>query len=352
MVHNANSIPTFIVIVTSLAASSSNAYSIGGPQPAPDSFVHHLVKWRNVAFNPTKDKYLETGNPLQQTWNHLTQKAKDDVKHWFLREGSKKGIPFEEYVAFHRSNQYTVNSNFNEIVDRDLTYKDYYTKTFHCYKEGNLSMNCAEEALAATHAVIPELCRKNYLGALKDRLVSAGCDEPAKILDIAGSIGMSTSKLMDAFPSADVSLLDLSPYFLATAKMNLEDPASPMYDPTASHRVTYHHAYAENMPFEESSYDLISISYLFHELPTPVSRAVIEECFRCLKPGGTLAIVDLNPDYLTGLPHTTRFLFEIGEPYAAEFVKADLKEILSSAGFSYVQREKNDAKNARLLATK
>lgn len=349
---NSNTIPTFIVIATATLTFSSDAYSIGGPQPAPESFVSHLIQWRNVAFNPAKAKYLETGNPLQQTWNQLTQKAKDDVKHWFLREGSKKGIPFDEYVAFHRGNQHTINKHFSSIIDRDLTYKDYYTKTFHCYKDGNLSMNCAEEALAATHTVIPELCRKKYLRSLKDRLESSDCDEPSNILDIAGSIGMSTSKLMNAFPSADVSLLDLSPYFLATAKMNLEDPSSPIYDPTASDRVTYHHAYAEDMPFEDNSYDLISISYLFHELPTPVSRAVIEECRRCLKPGGTLAIVDLNPDYLTSLPHTTRFLFEIGEPYAAEFVKADLQGILTSAGFNNVQREKNDAKNARLLATK
>ncbi len=46
-----------------------------------------------------------------------------------------------------------------------------------------------------------------------------GCPEPAAVLDVGCSAGIGTRRLADAFPSAHVTGLDLSPHFLAVAEL-------------------------------------------------------------------------------------------------------------------------------------
>ena len=54
----------------------------------------------------------------------------------------------------------------------------------------------------------------------------------------------------------------------------------------------YVHAKAEDLPFDDNSFDIITCTYLFHEIPFDVRKAVAREMFRAVKPGGICVITD------------------------------------------------------------
>jgi ubiquinone/menaquinone biosynthesis C-methylase UbiE len=74
-----------------------------------------------------------------------------------------------------------------------------------------------------------------------------------------------------------VTLYDLSPPYLAAAKSSL----GPKYP-----QLKYTQGAAEDMPYEDASFDAITCVYLFHELPAEVRKKVVREMSRVLRPGG------------------------------------------------------------------
>ena len=57
-----------------------------------------------------------------------------------------------------------------------------------------------------------------YIDLIRSYLKDHNLPSPKAILDIGCSVGVSTHWLVDTFPGAEVSGLDLSPHFLAVAK--------------------------------------------------------------------------------------------------------------------------------------
>ena len=44
-----------------------------------------------------------------------------------------------------------------------------------------------------------------------------------------------------------------------------------------------------------ASFDLVAVQFVCHECPSVVIDALVAECARLLRPGGTVAIADNNP---------------------------------------------------------
>lgn len=59
--------------------------------------------------------------------------------------------------------------------------------------------------------------------------------------------------------------------------------------------INYIQGKAETLPFEDKSHDLVTASYLVHELPASSTKSFLEEARRVLKPGGVVAVVDGDP---------------------------------------------------------
>jgi ubiquinone/menaquinone biosynthesis C-methylase UbiE len=107
-----------------------------------------------------------------------------------------------------------------------------------------------------------------------------------RILEIACGRG-GFSRLLGS-REASVCGADFSASAVAIAKERL------LGHPALAGRVTYVQADAQNMPFEENSFDIVISCETIEHVPDP--RAAVREMYRVCKPGGTLYLT--TPNYL------------------------------------------------------
>ncbi len=244
----------------------------------------------------------------------------------------------------------------NQVQTQDLQYPDYYLRPFHAYAEGNLGWLPAlevEVAAKAVHARIwPEAgaegdawLRRSYHEVLKQSLPVA----PQRIVDLGCSVGMSTFSLQACYPQAELTGVDLSPYFLAVAHYQDQQrqPVHPDLSP-----VHWVHAPAEAIPLPSASFDLVSACLVFHELPQIPAQKILQEARRLLKPGGHLAIMDMNPqsDTFAKMPPYVLTLLKSTEPYLDEYFGLDIPQTLQNLGFDRPQVTCNSPRHRTIVA--
>lgn len=228
--------------------------------------------------------------------------------------------------------------------DPEVEFPEYYLRDFHAYTGGNLNPRAAKEAMSATSAVMKHHFEhltgdesSHYVRSVFSVLTRTKNVEsfatgsrsdlnpivtkPQKIVDFGCGIGVSTSYLKDSFREDDVTGFDLSPFFL---------------EETSLTDVGFHHGNVEDLSsiIEPDSVDVVSISYVLHELPYEVSKKVIREAYRILKPGtGVLSILDMhNPKASSPM---MKYIFDRTEPYLKEYsiLTQNMKTDLERTGF-------------------
>ncbi|PNX92828.1 menaquinone biosynthesis methyltransferase ubiE, partial [Trifolium pratense] len=213
----------------------------------------------------------------------------------------KNNIPWREMTKEILESE--VYKELDGIQNQSLVYPDYYLYPFHAYDEGNLTWLAAAEAEAATKSMVrraipdassvdeaTQILRGNWLSAIEQHhLQHSQTSVIGDILDIGCSVGVSSRFLADKFPTANVTGLDMSPYFLAVAQ-HKENRGTPRKNP-----IKWMHANGEDTGLPSKSFDLVSISYVFHECPARAIVNVVREAFRLLRPGGTFAMTDNSP---------------------------------------------------------
>ena len=121
------------------------------------------------------------------------------------------------------------------------------------------------------------------------------------------------------------------------------------------HNLNFIHANAEDIPIDNETQDLVTAQFLFHEVPQEPSLNIINQAYRVLRPGGTIAIIDLDPErLLTGLNNNIfrKWAFEITEPHIKEYYQTDISELLKEAQFTKIEKKVNDPFNTIWLGTK
>lgn len=151
----------------------------------------------------------------------------------------------------------------------------------------------------------------------------------ARVLDIACGVGQGTIKLKDRFPDAEVTGLDVAAPVLRYAHMRSAELGSD---------VDYVQGLAEDMPFDSASFDMVVSYIFFHELPVEVTRGVLAEVYRVLRPGGVFSIFEF-PSASSQLMPAMRFMIDYDsrdncEPYSPGFVYADFRAMIAEAGFA------------------
>ncbi|MCS6803071.1 MAG: class I SAM-dependent methyltransferase [Chloroflexota bacterium] len=153
-----------------------------------------------------------------------------------------------------------------------------------------------------------------------------------RVLDVACSIGQSTTALKQRFVQAEVWGIDAAAPMVRYAHKRAVEMGLPVH---------FRQALAERLPFPDEYFDIVFSYILFHELPREVMPQVLAEMRRVTRPGGIVAIVDfqtLGP----ALPPLVAYFFDFsrrynGEPYAADFITLDFLAMMREAGLRNVR---------------
>lgn len=247
--------------------------------------------------------------------------GKDTLFDRFLAPIFRNLIDRDAIDAYYHSRDWEKASE--QFRNPQIDYPDYYfSQNFHGIKGGYLSLSAALSYDPIVQYVLPP-----GESIVRSALIDSITCQPRRILDLGCGTGSTTLKLKQAFPQAEVIGLDLSPYMLVVA----HDKAQ-----TANLDISFCHGLAEAAPFPPNSFDLVTASLLFHELPPAIVPDILRECFRLLRSGGEVMILDGNQPVLRSTP----WLMEIfEEPYIKAFAQNSLDADLSAIGFGAVQTE-------------
>ncbi|HLP89001.1 MAG TPA: class I SAM-dependent methyltransferase [Nostocaceae cyanobacterium] len=274
--------------------------------------------------------------------------AKHQARQMMIKRAEKIGVPWMQEVEKLQARDWT--DDLAQVQNPQINYPEYYFRSFHAYENGNLSWHPAfelEVAAKTVHASIwpatgakgDAMLRQSYHDILKVQLPQP----PQDILDLACSVGLSTFALQEIYPQAKITGLDLSPYFLAVAHYRTQQKQA---------NINWVHAAAESTGLPNASYDLISVFLLFHELPQSAARKILAEVRRLLRPGGHLAIMDMNPqsEAYRKMPKYVFTLLKSTEPYLDEYFNLDIEQALVDAGFQTPTITRNSPRHRTIIA--
>jgi ubiquinone/menaquinone biosynthesis C-methylase UbiE len=261
--------------------------------------------------------------------------------------------------------------NENEGVE----WPDYYRQKFHGYGEGNLCLDSAIEQEIAGKAVgarnFPEagakgeeVLRESYDREIVRLQGSQLLEKQKIVVDFGSGTGTSTRRLAKLFKNAEqVKGIDLSPYMVAVGRFLMADgnlkegewveDLGPS-DPRVS--LTYGDISSTGLP--SGSVDVVSICLVLHELPRAASERVLEEAKRILRPGGTLLIMEMDPEAPGYVKlRSNAMLFSVlrsTEPFLDEYFDfaPSLPSYLDSLGFGSVKISAATGRHFAIAATK
>ena len=262
----------------------------------------------------------------------LANLAKHQARTMMIKRAERIGVPWTKQVK--ELSQLDWGTGLEKVQNPELVYPEYYVRSFHAYESGNLSWEAAWEVEVAAYAVHAGVWKDagsqgdaRLRQSFFDIVTSQISTQPQDILDLGCSVGMSTFALQDAYPQAKITGLDLSPYFLAVAQYQSQQRQKS---------IQWVHAAAESTGLPEASFDLVSIFLMCHELPQSATMEILREARRVLRPGGHLAIMDMNPksEIYIKMPPYILTLLKSTEPYLDEYFALDIEQALVEAGFT------------------
>ena len=207
-------------------------------------------------------------------------------------------------------------------------YPRYYLQNFHYQSDGWLSKDSAERYEMQVETLFTGAAgpmRRTGLPFLRDILQKPdGGDN--HLVDLGCGTGAFLKDVKTNWPFLSVTAIDLSPAYLAEARKKL----SRWPD------IEFHQCQAEETPFGETSVEIVTAVYLFHELPPKVRRQIAGEIARILKPGGYFILTDtLQYGDEPGLDILLEnFPRGFHEPYYDSYCQEDLSTLFGEVGLT------------------
>jgi demethylmenaquinone methyltransferase/2-methoxy-6-polyprenyl-1,4-benzoquinol methylase len=138
----------------------------------------------------------------------------------------------------------------------------------------------------------------------------------SKILDVATGTGQQAFAF--AKKGYEVIGIDISEAMLSVAKKK-----------NRYKNAKFEVADATNLPFEDNSFDVSSISFALHDMPLSIREKALKEMIRVTKPQGIIAIADYDlPRNKIGKFLVYHFVALFEAEYYKTFIKYDLETLL------------------------
>ena len=215
-------------------------------------------------------------------------------------------------------------------------YPEYYKNNFHFQTDGWMSAQSAQVYETSTETLF--LGRQDSMQRLSLpplRAVATANGGKPRILEVACGTGRFATFVRDNHPSAEMTCVDLSPFYLDAARDN-DDYWRKTAFPDKEARppaARFVQAAAEALPFEAASYDAVVCVYLFHEMPEEARAAAAAEMARVLAPGGVLVLTDsMQRGDRPSLDGRLGNFAKLNEPHYENYIDTFLPALFTASG--------------------
>lgn len=217
----------------------------------------------------------------------------------------------------------------------------YYKSTFHFQSDGWLSRASADAYEVSTETLFvgrQDAMQRLALVGIRDQVGENGAvDNAPTVVEIGAGTGRLATFVLDTFPKIHYVLCDLSPFYLAKARENIDYWSQFR---STNPDVRYLHAPAERLPLAEASTDIVIAIYLFHEMPPDARRAAVREAARVLRVGGSFVLVDsIQRGDRPGRDKRLDTFKNFNEPWYSSYVREDFGALFADFGFRPQRKE-------------
>ena len=153
-----------------------------------------------------------------------------------------------------------------------------------------------------------------------------------KILDLGCGTGVMTLQIAKHLKGpGEIIGIDAARNMIKVANRNLKKSS---LEETCSFMA----ALAEDLPFEDESFDYCFSSMFYHHLPLELKKISLKESYRILKPGGVFVVIDIDkPGNIFTKIFTLAGYVLLMQKAIKENVDGILPELIEQAGFTQLK---------------
>jgi len=152
--------------------------------------------------------------------------------------------------------------------------------------------------------------------------------KPEKILETGCTIGNNLFPYLDVYPDASLYGVDVAAPCLRYAHARAV---------ARSINAHFYQENAEQLSFEDNTFDLVVSSFFFHETAVAATKKILAECRRVLKPGGRMVHMELPASSQVDAYYNFVLDWDNehnNEPHYRDFRSQDFYKLMVDSGFA------------------